>query len=400
MRAAARWCGALLLPIALNAQSVAKAALSVGRVDTVWSAALKEKRPILVYTPPSYADTSFTPRSYPVLYLLDGDAHFHSVTALIQILATGVNGTFVVPEMIVVAIPNTNRMRDLTPTAATFDPNGAPTKAFGGGGGMSNFFQFIKSELIPHIDSTFRTAPYRMFVGHSLGGLAAIDAIYTMPETFNSYVAIDPSLWWDRRLLLTQAKAFFSRPQPAGRTLYVAQANTLGADDSLPNGHFNSIVQFNRILETYNTSGVRYGFKYYPDDSHGSVPMIAEYDALRFIFTGYALDLQQAIKSPAAVLAHYDRVSRQMGYEVRPPESVVDMFSQAAQSLDSTRVLSMLELNTQLYPTSARAFVALGEYLMRKRDTAQAKVAYGRAITLQPTNTSAREALRKLIGGR
>ena len=400
MRAAARWCGALLLPIALNAQSVAKAALSVGRVDTVWSAALKEKRPILVYTPPSYADTSFTSRSYPVLYLLDGDAHFHSVTALIQILATGVNGTFVVPEMIVVAIPNTNRMRDLTPTAATFDPNGAPTKAFGGGGGMSNFFQFIKSELIPHIDSTFRTAPYRMFVGHSLGGLAAIDAIYTMPETFNSYVAIDPSLWWDRRLLLTQAKAFFSRPQPAGRTLYVAQANTLGADDSLPNGHFNSIVQFNRILETYNTSGIRYGFKYYPDDSHGSVPMIAEYDALRFIFTGYALDLQQAIASPANVIAHYERVSKQLGYAVRPPEFVVDLLSQVAKGNDTTRVLPMLQLNTELYPVSARAYLMLADYLAQQRDTVRAKAAYEKSLALSPTNARARVALQKLRGGR
>ena len=396
MRAAVRWCGALLLPLTLSAQSVAKAALSVGRVDTVWSAALKEKRPILVYTPPSYTDTSFTPRSYPVLYLLDGDAHFHSVTALIQILATGVNGTFVVPEMIVVAIPNTNRMRDLTPTAATFDPEGSPTKAFGGGGGMPAFFQFIKSELIPHIDSTFRTAPYRMFVGHSLGGLAAIDAIYTMPETFNSYVAIDPSLWWDRRLLLKQAKAFFNRPQPAGRTLYVAQANTLGADDSLPNGHFNAIVQFNRILDTYNTSGIRYGFKYYPDDSHGSVPMIAEYDALRYIFAGYALDVQRAIRTPTHLAAHYDAVSKQLGYTVRPPEFVVDMLSQYASDIDSTKVLPMLQLNTELYPKSARAYLMLAENLARQRDTLRAKAAYERSLALSPGSALAREGLRKL----
>ena len=398
IRLAARWCVALLLPIALNAQKVAKAALSVGRVDTVWSAALKEKRPILVYTPPSYSDTSFTPRSYPVLYLLDGDAHFHSVTALIQILATGVNGTFVVPEMIVVAIPNTNRMRDLTPSAASVDLNGAPTKAFDGTGGMPGFFQFIKSELIPHIDSTFRTAPYRMLIGHSLGGLAAIDAIYTMPETFNAYVAIDPSLWWDRRLLLNQAKAFFSRPQLAGRTLYMAQANTLGADDSLPNGHFNSIVQFNRILETYNTSGIRYGFKYYPDDSHGSVPLIAEYDALRFIFAGYALDLQRAMASPANVVAHYERVSKQMGYAVRPPEFVVDLLGQVAQGSDTTKVLPMLQLNAELYPASARAFMELGNYFAQHKDSTRARTAYQRVVALRPTHAVAKEALRKLGG--
>lgn len=390
---------AVALPLAVGAQSP-PGAITIGRVDTVWSATLKERRPILIYTPPSYSDTTFAPRSYPVLYLLDGDAHFHSVTGLIHILATGVNGTLVVPEMIVVAIPNTNRMRDLTPTNSTVDHNGAPSKGFGGGGGMANFLRFIKAELIPHIDSGYRTTPYRMLIGHSLGGIASINALYTMPETFNAYVAIDPSLWWDHRLLLTQAKPYFSQPQPAGRALYVALANTLGADDSLPNGHYASIVQFNRILETYNTSGIRYGFKYYPDDSHGSVPMIAEYDALRFFFPGFAVDLPRAIASPASVLAHFERVSQQMGYEVRPPESVVDMLSQAAQSIDSTKVLPMLQLNTELYPQSARAFVALGGYYVRKRDSARAKSSYERAMAIQPTNTVARDALRKLSDGK
>ena len=56
------------------------------------SASQGQERPYHVYTPPSYSDTTYTPRRYPVLYLLDGDAHFHSVTGLIQILGTGVNG--------------------------------------------------------------------------------------------------------------------------------------------------------------------------------------------------------------------------------------------------------------------------------------------------------------------
>jgi uncharacterized protein len=398
IRTLAVLCAGLLVPAASSAQSVA-AALSIGTVDTVWSATLKEKRPILIYTPPSYSDTTFTPRRYPVLYLLDGEAHFHSVTGLIQILATGVNGTYVVPEMIVVAIPNTNRMRDLSPSNTAVDHNGVPNKGFAGGGGMASFLAFIKSELIPHIDSGYRTAPYRMLVGHSLGGITSINALYTMPETFNAYVAIDPSLWWDRRMLLNQAKPFFSQRRLEGRALYVALANTLGADDSLPNGHYTSIVQFNRILETYNTSGIRYGFRSYPDDSHGSVPLIAEYDALRFFFPGYALDLQRAISGNDVLLAHYAKLSQQMGYDVRPPEAVVAMLGQAAQSLDSTRVLSLLRLNTELYPTSARSFIALGEYFASKADGTRARAAYERALALQPKNAKAAQGLVKLRGG-
>lgn len=51
-----------------------------------------------------------TGQRYPVVYLLDGDGHFESVVGMIQQLSQ-VNGNTVVPEMIVVGIPNTNRTR-------------------------------------------------------------------------------------------------------------------------------------------------------------------------------------------------------------------------------------------------------------------------------------------------
>ena len=253
MRSFARALFVLLLPLAaLRPQAPAKA-VTIGSTDSIWSPTLKETRRFFVYTPPSYDDTTYLPRSYPVLYLLDGEAHFHSVSGLVQILGTGVNGTFVLPEMIVVAIPNTNRTRDMTPTHTDKDPSGKPQPGLAGSGGMANFLSFIKGELIPQVEKTYRAAPYRVFVGHSLGGITTIDALYTMPETFNAYVAIDPSLWWDNRLLLNQARDKFGKPGLAGRALFVGQANTITPGDTALNVHFNSIVQFNSILETFNT---------------------------------------------------------------------------------------------------------------------------------------------------
>ena len=40
----------------------------LARVAPIWSATLKEQRRVLIYTPPSYSDTTDTPRRYPVLY--------------------------------------------------------------------------------------------------------------------------------------------------------------------------------------------------------------------------------------------------------------------------------------------------------------------------------------------
>ncbi len=364
MRRPARWILALALalpivPLSARAQGGAAGSVTIGKIDSIFSPTLKEQRPYLVYTPPSYSDTTYTKRGYPVLYLLDGDAHFHSVTGLLQILGTGVNATFVVPEMIVVAIPNTNRMRDLTPTQAARDFEGKADTALRMTGGGPKFLNFMKSELIPHIDATYRTAPYRVFVGHSLGGLMAFQALYTMPEVFNAYVAIDPSLWWDDRRLLKQAPAFFGKATAPGRTLFVTQANTLVATDTIDNPHYNSIVRLNAIVEAGNASGVRYAFRYYPNDSHGSVPLISEYDALRFIFDGFQPDLFRALESPAYVQEHFAKISRQLGYQFLPPEGMVDLLAIIEMGRNKAKAVELLKLNTELYPNSTRAKAAL-----------------------------------------
>ena len=97
----------LLVPAITRAQATQAAApgtIVIGHTDSIWSPTLKENRKYIVYTPPGYAPSSYQARAYPVLYLLDGDAHFHSVTGLVQFFSTGINGTYVLPEMIVVAI--------------------------------------------------------------------------------------------------------------------------------------------------------------------------------------------------------------------------------------------------------------------------------------------------------
>ncbi|RZJ98791.1 MAG: alpha/beta hydrolase, partial [Flavobacterium sp.] len=89
--------------------------ISIGTIDTVQSTILNEKRKVLVYVPKSSSNNAFATQTYPVVYLLDGDAHFTSVVGMIQHLSQ-VNGNSFCPEMIVVGISNTARTRDLTPT--------------------------------------------------------------------------------------------------------------------------------------------------------------------------------------------------------------------------------------------------------------------------------------------
>jgi len=340
----------------------------------------------------------FSPQRYPVLYLLDGDAHFHSVSGLIQILGTGVNATYAVPEMMVVAIPNTNRLRDMSPTKVTKGPDGKPAPGLASSGGMANFLAFIKNELIPQIDAKYRTSPYRIFVGHSLGGITVIDALYTIPETFNAYIAIDPSLWWDDKVLLKQAKEHVSKDNYQGKVLYLGQANTMSPDDTTTNNHFNAMLQFNEVLNTYNTSGLRYAYKYYPNDDHGSVPIITEYDALRFIFDGYKLNLSQVMADPSVLPKHFKDVSARLGVPFQPSEAMLIQLAGFVVGQDTTKAMAMYEIGTQFYPNSYRSYDRLGALWAAKGDKKKAVGFYEKSVALNPGNTISATKLKELRG--
>ena len=376
----------LVISLPLRAQSpqVLNGVVTAGVVDSLASPTLGEYRRFFVSTPPSYRDTTFLPRRYPVLYLLDGDAYFSAVSGMVHLLSSGIPGASALPEMIVVGVANTNRTRDLTPTQAAHDQRDRPQPGFANSGGNPKFLNFVTSELIPRIESSYRTEPYRILFGHSFGGITAINALYTLPTTFNAYIASDPALWWDKRSLLRQAPERFSKPGLAGRTLFVAQANTIEAADTI-DIPYNSILRFNGILQQRNASGLRYGYKHYPDDNHSTVPLIAAYDGLRFIFGSYKVSIVEAAEHPDYIPEHFARISATLGYRVDPPEKLVDGVANLAYAFGyRDGSLRLFELNARLYPTSAYAQLELGEFWLERNDRAKALGYYEKALAMRP----------------
>ena len=118
--------------------------LSLGEQREVYSELLGEARQIIVGLPRGYAGSD---ESYPVVYLLDGPGHFHHTTGTARFLA----GVGRMPDVIVVAIANTDRTRDMTPPTQTDTLGALPTA-----GGMDNFLEFIGEELRPYIENNYR----------------------------------------------------------------------------------------------------------------------------------------------------------------------------------------------------------------------------------------------------
>ena len=151
--------------------------------------------------PRGYPDTA---RTFPVVYVLDGQWDF----ALVQALYGQQFYDGFVPDVIVVGItwggtnPNVDslRARDFTPTHNDQLPQS---------GGASRFLAFMKRELIPFIETRFRASKNnRVLMGSSFGGLFTLQALFHETELFNRYIAASPALGWNGDALFEDEKAF------------------------------------------------------------------------------------------------------------------------------------------------------------------------------------------------
>lgn len=364
----------------------------IGTIDTINSSILNEKRPIWVYKP----DNAFfglaksdSLKRYPVIYLLDGKAHFASVVGLLQQMSF-VNGNKICPEMIVVGIPNTDRFRDLTPSC---DSSRSKTS-----GGSDNFISFMNKELIPYIDATYPTKPYKMLIGHSIGGLTVINTLIKYPDMFNSYLAIDPSMWWDNQISLKEAKIALSNNQFENKRLFLAIAKVKNKDldtssvrnDNTRNTiHIRSILELSDILNSNTGNKLNYQTKYYKNESHGSIPLIATYDALHSIFDFYKIhiDITDFTNNTLALANrienYYKVLSTNMGYSIIPEESFINELAYPAMALKNLALAEyFFKMNIKNYPNSYNVYDSMGDYYLTIGKKEQAINMFKKALSI------------------
>jgi predicted alpha/beta superfamily hydrolase len=334
---------------------------------TIKSEVMGEERVILVNTPAGYANGK---QRYPVLYMTDGAAHLGHTVATIEFLARAGR----MPELIIVAINNTDRTRDLTPTnAAMKREDGSPLK-LPTSGGADKFLKFIETELIPSIESSYRVEPYRVFAGHSFGGLFALHAMLTRPELFNAFIAVSPTMHWDNHLLSRKAETFFKERRELNRTLYL----TLGDEGGEAQAGFE---RFKAIVAKNTPKGFSWGSKLMEDEDHGSVVMPSHYAGLRKVFEGW--QLTGTIASVDQVQAHYKKLSSRFGYTVLPPEVMMNLFGYQLVGVGKNdEALAVFKLNVKNYPESANVYDSLAEFYEKTGKLDLAKPNYAKAVEL------------------
>ncbi|HEX5041920.1 MAG TPA: alpha/beta hydrolase-fold protein [Candidatus Polarisedimenticolaceae bacterium] len=160
-------------------------------------------RTVQVYLPPGYARDK--ERRYPVLYLHDGQNVFDAAAAGMEWQVDEAAEALVrqgkIEPLIVVAVANGDaRTDEYTPTAVEGK----------GGGKAALYARFLREELKPFIDRTYRTRPGPADTavgGASHGGLVSLWLALTHPDTFGNALALSTSAGWDDERIVKQVRA-------------------------------------------------------------------------------------------------------------------------------------------------------------------------------------------------
>lgn len=244
---------AIILPLAGIAQI---------KYESISSQKLGETRQIKIQLPRNYEKN--TDKRYPVVLVLDGDYLFEPVAGMADYYAYWEEA----PEMIVVGIKQDGiRTEDTYYSEQNFLPEGKGAK----------FFEFIGMELLAQIDQKYRTANFRIIVGHDFTSNFINYYLLKPNPIFKGYINLSPDLAPEMANRITSAL----NSAESRKWFYLAT----GSDD-IP-ALKESILGFDNKLKTIENELVAYKFDNFKDATHYSLVGKAIPSALENMFEIY-----------------------------------------------------------------------------------------------------------------
>ncbi|HEU4472830.1 MAG TPA: alpha/beta hydrolase-fold protein [Flavisolibacter sp.] len=225
----------------------------------VYSEIVKDSFELYISTPASYDST----RPYGVVYYCD--ANLKSGKLLREMIKEDQYASMV-SKTIFVGVGHIGDYHVLRRRDFIFSSiKGRDTANTGQGYGQTErFYRFLKEELIPMIDVTYRTnRENNSIVGHSLGGLFVFYCLFKNDSLFRNFLALSPSLWVDHYGIFSFDKLASSLTTPkrlyfSAGGLEVLNRIKRGADDMA------------NYLDAKNYSNLTYRYQVHKGETHNS----------------------------------------------------------------------------------------------------------------------------------
>lgn len=216
-------------------------------------------------------------RPVAVLYVMDGDRLGSLVSAMCSYLSSGKGAT---SACVVVAVETQDRTTNFTPTQSQFGRDGQVIAGPAIGGGARQMAECLLTQVKPEISKRLLDVPLKhVLMGHSFGGLFTLWTMTEHPTAFDAWVAADPSLWWDRGILIKELQK--NRGTHGPHWVYTGFASALKNQKTTAAWNLKKLSDFREALTTKRQPPTETVIQMYSDETHGTIAVPVFYDALK-----------------------------------------------------------------------------------------------------------------------
>lgn len=336
--------------------------LQWGTQHVLSSKILNEDRDLMVVLPEGYEKNKYR---YPVLLMTDSQQNIKHTMGAVDVLSR----TGDMPPVIIVGLASKDRMLDFTPSQDKKDANNKS-------GGGEKFVQFIKQELLPYIEGKYRTHPFRILAGHSLGGLFAGYVLMQHPNLFDAHLVISPSFWWNKEEMITKAKTFFKQQASLDKAVYFG----IGTLDGY--GMRQELKRYLEAIKQNPPKGFRFHHQEFEGEGHMSAPLPVTYQGLKFIFSDMAFPKSLVDNySNQAFDAHQKHLLKKYGKAAKQTgEAYFDLAYALAKAKNWDGSAYVFQQSIKAYPRNIWAMDYLGRVYIKANKIDKAIATYEKAI--------------------
>lgn len=197
----------------------------IARVENIkiQSKIMNQEREILVYTPTDY-DYRIN-EHFEVIYVFDSQSRefFDYTSSTISFLTNATKNYIVVgitsPYNKELDYSRNNDLLPVLQTRKSIERYGRYS------GNADNFLEYVTTEVVPYINSNYRTMNHSIAVGHSLGASFVLYSLVKKPNVFKNYIAISPNLAYEDEKLGKALMDFDYTKFESITYLYLSNAN-------------------------------------------------------------------------------------------------------------------------------------------------------------------------------
>lgn len=367
---AAFLCGLFWGIVLTSSRSYADPVVTLGEPHSIDSALLNKKIPLSVHLPENYHSAQ---QSYPVLVMMGSDyrTRFAMLAATLDYMADTQ-----IPAMILVGIDLPEGNRVLLPKGDKADTT-IP----------DSYIAFMESELLPYINQSFRSAPFRTLFGASNSGFFSLYTLLQKPALFNSFFASSPSVGAAPELLTQRLNDGPLKAFSETRWLHIVYSD----DD------FDNVTQYvpEFTEKLIRQKPAQLNWKADVMANQGHVPATDFTTFLLHLYPDY--NPAENLDNLTQIQHHFAKLSTRYGYKMLPPLAMLfDAGVELGRSENLSEAEKLFQHALQLYPTNKKAYVGMGWLLREKGEIANAREMFEKALQIAPDYSLAKRLLQSL----